>query len=481
MLHAASEELVDSFANFLKRIVFVAETRARIGFSGSSMITFLQSVRSIRPNCFHLFTQSKYVLLGDELSRPWATRIAHDLKRAMIDLRPSPSLSSDAFTTDRLLRAIEQEKAKLNLRPAIIHQLIWNFKSQNESNVPREVVGAKLSQALRAITTKMDDESVPDFMLALGALKNDRSFLKSLRQLAEGTTRGLDLFKDGPGSDSTFAALLCGQDEFLSDLVSRLLPPYAHLCKQFILPETGDIVLDLSKYRISRTGAMSVRFQSMLNACSESAGMFNPREQALISRSIVEVLFKNGIGATGPGGVLIPVQSVFDHPLLTAMHRTSLKGHRVPDQFEKELAAYKAGRALSDSLPVGMRVLHDLRNIQSHLVLYGAYLRLNGWPVVVLEELAKAFSDCLPDCAVPYDMTEGFAVVSQAAIDAFKAEQRQKLAQGMGRAPPPHPHHTRRPRPVPTSTAPGTDHAPASQNAESTAANSQQKNCIPRH
>ncbi len=465
MLHAASDELVSGFANFLKRIVFEAETCARIGFSGSSMITFLNSVRLVRPNGFHFFTQSKYVLLGRELSPQWATRIACDIKRAMVGKQPSSPLSSPALTTELLLRSIRGEKNKLSVRPAIIQQLLFNFDRQHLSVVSVEDVEAKLSQSLRTVTLKMGDETVPDFMLALCALRNDRSFLKSLRLLAAGNACGSDLFNNGPPNEANFAALLCGEDEFRPDIVSRLGPPYAHLCMQFILPETGDIALDLSQYRKLRTKSMSARFQSMLNACAESAGMFNHIEQAFISQSVVDVLSKNGIHAKGPDGASIPVRSVFDHPLLTSMHQASLK--KYPRQFQKERDAYDALIAPSEAaLPIGMRVLTDLRHIQSHLVEYADFLTLKGWSVVVLEELAAAFSDCLPRCSVPYDMTAaGYAVVSQAAIDEFKTKQREKPTQKIDPVPAP---------PVPpASTASG--HAPASQKLKGTSASSQKK------
>lgn len=79
----------------------------------------------------------------------------------------------------------------------------------------------------------MDQEATADLLLALHSLCNNRSFLQKLRLLADGQTLGSTLFNDL--SEAKFAAL-----DSLDDATHpQLLPPYALMCKEIILLETG--------------------------------------------------------------------------------------------------------------------------------------------------------------------------------------------------------------------------------------------------
>jgi hypothetical protein len=333
------------------------------------------------------------------------------------------------LTSELILKTIQFESDKLNLRPAIIKQFLSNLNTQSKSVIPVGILGTKLSEALDEIISKMDQESTVDFMLALESLQNQRSFLKTLRVLAEGTTRGSELFDEAHKNDAILAALLCGQKRLHRHLFSQLLPPYAYLCKELITSENGNIALNLSKFRQFRSVTLSELFFEMMKTCAECHFMFSSKERSTLSESVVQVLFQYGIHAQDSAGIPIAVRSVFDHPLLEALHETSLADNT--SQFKHELDAYMEWKLRGartsvprTSLPVGMQVLKDLRNFQSHILRHAKRLLMNGWPLQMLERLANVFANFLRQSKVEHFMSEaGYPVVTQEAIDRAKKKR----------------------------------------------------------
>ena len=240
MLHAKSSHSALCFAYLLKEMIAAAGTRVRIGLTGSSMITFLNFVRVMRPNSFQMFTSNKYVLLGHALTPHWATRIADDLKNAIIVPNPSP-LSSSELTSEMVLEAIRHESNKLNLRPAIIQQLVSKFHERKSSP---DSISAKVSKSMKEIISKMDTETTFDFIRALESLKNCREFLKTFRLLALGKTTSSQLVERLTLDEAKFLALQCGLDDLEDVAFPELLPPYAYLCRQLVVPNEGNVALN---------------------------------------------------------------------------------------------------------------------------------------------------------------------------------------------------------------------------------------------
>lgn len=401
------------------------------------MVSYLNSVRKTLPNGFHLFTSSQYVLLGHELSAQWATRIADEIKGAMVRSRPSSSLSSPGLTTEAVLRTIQSERNMLNVRPAIIHQLLWNFQGL-VSIAPVDFLDAKLSASCAAIVMKMRMESASDFMRALESLQRNHDFLKILLLLAEGETLVSALCTETYLSFEKFAALLCGLNYFLPGSRPKLLPPYAHLCKELIQCKNGMFTLNLSKFLTLRLEVLSPRFQSLVNTISEFGLKFSAEDQEMISQAVVECLFQNFIRAADFDRRLIPVRSVFDHALLEETHRAALLGHskeekggeakfatqlkeynhwmsageRLDPKHGSEYEEWKAAVPKPGNFNVGMMIVKDLRICQSHAEDYVPRLLQLGWPLVVLERLALVLSECVIRSALPHVMTpSGFPVL----------------------------------------------------------------------
>ena len=226
-MNANSDKEGLAFAYLLKDMITAARTDVRICFSGTSMVSFLNTLRKLKPNGYQLFTNNQYVLLGHEVSPMWGTHIADGIKGALVRTDLSSPLSSSSLTTELILKTIQNERDLLNVRPAIIHQLLSKFKNRSPT-MPAEDVDTKLSKCMGEIIMKMEEESTPDFMLALESLQHNPKFLKTLFLLAKGDTLVTDLFTKANSNDEKFAALLCGLNDFPRDSRPKLLPPYAH-------------------------------------------------------------------------------------------------------------------------------------------------------------------------------------------------------------------------------------------------------------
>jgi hypothetical protein len=405
MLRAKSSEAALGFAYLLKEMIAAAGTRVRIGLSGSSMITFLSVVRVMKPNGFQMFTSNKYVLLGHALTPRWATRIADDLKSAIIEHRPS-SLSSLNLTSDMVLDSIRLEKNKLNLRPAIIQQLISKFYSQKSSS---ESIETKLSKAMEDIVMKMDEETIFDFIHALESLSYSRKFLQTLRLLALGETSGSELMKRMSSADARLLALQCGLNDLDDVAIPVLLPPYAHLCMELLVPNDGNIAVNSALFAGYRAKILAPLFHDVMILCTESLEYFTDSDKKLISDTVVRVLFDHGICAEDADGKKIPVRSVFDHDLLKELHRTRTGSGK----YDSELTAYNAwklagchGVPPSTKFLVGLQVQRDLRNFNFHVPQKSeSNFLFDGWHINCLDDLAQKLRKCLPETSAPIDFS----------------------------------------------------------------------------
>jgi hypothetical protein len=442
MLRAATDDDAVNFMHLLWDIILTAQsrTRSRVALACSSFATFLDVMRTPRSRCINIFYDNMYVHLGQEVSPQWAVRMSDDMKRAMVAQCPSSPLSSPYLTSALVVATIQQERNKLNLRPAIIQQLLSNFDARQASNGSFEDVSASLSKALAAIARQVDEEFTLDLMLALAS--NDRSFFQTLRLLADGITDASKCFIDDYTTKEKFLALLCGQNHgyFLPSTFSTLLPPYAHLCKELILP-CGSVALDFSNPRKSRMKFLPVRFHCIVNLFADciALDLLNTREKSVISKIVIELLHSHGIHTHDSGGAVIPVRSVFDHPLLADLHCASLR-HQ-PGKLEEERAAYDAwksrGARGSPSKgavpPVGMQILIDLCSLEGREGAPAHILLVHGWRPIVLEELVIVAARCLWKTKLPLDKSDlGFFPVLRLAEAVEKAKARELKKQNRG-------------------------------------------------
>ena len=404
MLRAKSNEDALGFAYLLKEMIAFAGTRVRIGLSGSSMITFLSFIRVMQPNGFQMFTSSKYVLLGHALTPQWSTRIADDLTSAIM---PHPSsLSSPDLTSDMVLDSIRREKNKLNLRPAIIQQLISKFHLRRSL---MESIETKLSMAMVEIVMKMDRETTFDFIHALESLSYSRKFLQTFRLLALGETSGSELKKQLTSDEAMLLALQCGLNDLNDVAFPALLPPYAYLCSELLVPNDGDIALNTALFVGRRAKILAPLFDQVMILCTQSLDHFTVADKKLISETVVNVLFNHGICAEDANGKKIPVRSVFDHPLLETLHRTHSE-HR----YETDRSAYakwKLGGCQGDppqtAHPVGLQVQRQLRNFNFHVPRApDSPFLFNGWHIDCLDDLTRGLRKVLPKTSARIDYSD---------------------------------------------------------------------------
>lgn len=188
--------------------------------------------------------------------------------------------------------------------------------------------------------------------------------------------------------------------------------------------------------------SLSVRFHSIVNMFAHCVALdlLKTREKNVISKIAVELLHSHGIHTHDSGGAVIPVRSVFDHPLLADLHCASLRLH--PGKFDEERAAYDAwksrGACGSPSkgaiMPVGMQILIDLRSLEGREGTPAQSLLVLGWRPIVLEELVIAAARCLWKTKLP--LVESylgyFPVLRLAeAVEMAKARELKKQNRGL--------------------------------------------------
>ena len=377
-------------------------------FTGSSMITFLNSVRDLRPNGFEMLNCAKYVLLGHNApSQQWELRIATSLIDSM--QQDERSIWSTIFgpdlTPELVLATLRSKPELFTVRAALIHQLLKHL----DDSTSEVGIHSRLANSLRSIEIKLDAESRHDFLLSLHALRDQHLFLEIMRKLSDGTlANGAEAAKLFPANPaglklSKFAALLCGLPDWDGAVRPTLLPPYAHYCRDFISEEGGIFVVN-----VSRTEAEGIkiklidRFPRSLTLFRQCHKIFYQDEAKLISDSIVQVLLRAGIGIlSADGKTLKPVRSMFDHPMLQSLYEKSKTDHEL--EFQQELQQYQQwqkdgcrGRPPNSGL-LGFRILRALRNYISHNSEYTELLQRMGWRPVVLDSIVYAFEKCAKD------------------------------------------------------------------------------------
>ena len=228
-------------------------------FTGSSMVTFLNSVRDLKPNGFEMFNTAEYVLLGHNApSTQWEQRIASSLIESMRSKsKKLLKVFGPDLTPELVLAALHSKPELFTIRPALIFHMLENLKVPKSTD---EIVSTRLNESLRLVDDKLKAESEHDFLFALQALRDQHRFLESMRKLSVGAVadgvKAASLFAANPAGHklSKFAAMLCGLPDWDTAARPTLQPPYAHYCADFITEEGGIFVVN-----ISRTEAAGVK------------------------------------------------------------------------------------------------------------------------------------------------------------------------------------------------------------------------------
>jgi hypothetical protein len=238
-LNALDQAEKQQVAYMYKALVGTLSDIGCCAFTGSSMVTFLNSVRDLRPNGFQMFNTAEYVLLGHNApSRQWERRIASSLIESMKEKQDSNWLNilGPDLTPELVLATLRSKPELFTVRAALIHQLLENLSGAASSLAP---IGPRLVESLDSVQKKLWSESLSDFVIALHALRDCQPFLQNLCILSDGNVatgaEAAALF-GSPDYDnqSKFAALLCGLPKWAGAVGPRLLPPYARICSQFI-------------------------------------------------------------------------------------------------------------------------------------------------------------------------------------------------------------------------------------------------------
>jgi hypothetical protein len=364
------------------------------------MVTFLNSVRDLRPNGLEMFNCADYVLLGHNApSKQWEQRIATSLIESMKKENTNwlnvfgPNLSPE------LVSATLRSKPELfTVRPALIHQLLQRLTDSNFG----DDIQTRLAKSLLLVESKLKDESRYDFLLSLQALRDQHRFLASMRKLSDGVVAdGVEAAKLFGGDEkmSKFAALLCGLPDWVGAVRPTLQAPYAEYCRDFITAVGGSFAVNVSRTEAAGVKVKLIdRFKSSLTLFGQCHNLFYKHEAQLISDSIVDVLFQANIGIDYVDGKpLKPVRSMFDHPLLQQVYEQSKIGHE--QEYQQHLKQYKQWKNNGCCGPppnsdlLGFLILRALRNLVSHSSDYTELLMLMGWRPSDLSSIVFAFEE----------------------------------------------------------------------------------------
>jgi hypothetical protein len=138
LLNARDPDEKRRVAYFYKALVGMLSDIGCCAFTGSSMVTFLNSVRDLRPNGFEMFNCAEYVLLGHRApSKQWSKQIATSLIESMKKKQGSNWLHvfGPNLTPALVLSTLRSKPELFTVRPALIHQVLKHLddsKSEEE-------------------------------------------------------------------------------------------------------------------------------------------------------------------------------------------------------------------------------------------------------------------------------------------------------------------------------------------------------------
>ena len=368
------------FALILKLVIGNLGTHARFVMTGSSMVSFLNTVRNVPANGYHLFTSCEFVELGQAAP---SERWEHTMTTSLIAvsknlLKPTPA---------ELLVSIKKQPEYLNVRPAIIRQILLQLQYK-----PKEAEQS-LSKATQAAVDKMRIESKPDLIRALKELRTQPSFLGNLVLLSRGTHRASKLFEGVDSLLTRFAAHLCGVESFEPNQRYQLLAPYAHLCDLHLeLSDDGlrgslvvlpDATNDLDEYTMHT-----------LKVFHESKRLWYKEDITEFNHIAVTFFLGEGIGKRGADGTLLPLTAMFDDPNMDLLLQQQ------KNSYVKRLAEWKQDPvAYALKHPVAPEMASCIRHFSVHEVTAGGtsaeQLARYGLKSSQVRKFVEIIADCM--------------------------------------------------------------------------------------
>jgi hypothetical protein len=214
-----------AFAIRLKELLVTCGPLARVVGTGSG-VTLLTTLRALPSNGVNLWNVIKHVRMGDEPSAPAALAMAERIVRAYA--AAWTRAAAEAVTPRRVVDALAlgTHDGLTSPRPALVAFLAFCVLAD-----PAAAPATLLAAAVDAVVLKLRNESMRDFVTAVGRLTPEQR--RRLRELADDVSERPQL--------AALGAHFSSRDETLAALVGllceegpgpvRLMPPYGVLLR----------------------------------------------------------------------------------------------------------------------------------------------------------------------------------------------------------------------------------------------------------
>ena len=236
------------FTERMKSVVHTCSPLARIGITGSRMVTLLNQIRMTRPSGFDFMAAARFVQLGGTPSPAAADAMAAYIVADYAERGAWPREMRAVVTSAALLAKLASARDFVSARPALVAHFV-DLIGDAQTRRPHQLVDA----AMEALVGKLIAESRVDFLIALQHV--DGKIMEALHALAAGKPDDpFNSLHDGPFNLlhvetyklERFVELLCEPAATGTRAARplRLLPPYAMLTKECVSAD-GQLLLRL--------------------------------------------------------------------------------------------------------------------------------------------------------------------------------------------------------------------------------------------
>lgn len=382
LLASKTVEEVHEFTNHLKCAIKTChDYGGRVVLTGSGMVTFLNEIRCAKPNGYMLFTSATFVSLGGSPSTSTAPVLAASILQSYSYTWPDDIKSY--VTPKRVVDELQRSGRLLNCRPALI-ATVADFvgTSLYEPLTPAQL----LENTLASTKAKIRGESLTDIMTAFRHLEgnaNDREMLKCLHALASGNPDSLSRI-DSFSHQKIFLSLLCDNTE--SGL--RLVPPYASLILE-CLNEAGDVICKRGKSEVFELGE-SLRSLLVFFEEGTSKNRFDEPMKQAISNSVLETLYKNGVGVDDKLSFR-KIETLEDLMLVPAISSllTSSSNTQVFSEYIRKVEENKKSES------IGYEIVRWIRNVACHSEWASTELTKMGIPPAMIDKICTGAKSAL--------------------------------------------------------------------------------------
>ena len=322
-LVASTPSDAEEFTGQLKSLVLQCCPYARIVGTGSGMLALLAAIRDARPNGYALWDAAAHVSLGrTPRSAAAALAMAQGLHASYAAQWPLGV--ARVLTPERVLGALApcaRHGELTSPRPALVAYLLSLLGDARSG----ECGEALLARAQQVMVDKLQEESLVDTAVALQRLTLRQ--VRALRALAE---PGGGRLPEASDRMALFARLLCEESP------PQLMAPYSALLRSWVT--RGGRVTVHSGSAAGGALRLSPLVHDNLKAVSTYAPLLTPAERAALSRALLHVFARNGLGveaggSSAPGAALRAPESVAElgsvpavQGLLAALNREAEEG-----------------------------------------------------------------------------------------------------------------------------------------------------------